>query len=103
MINISQHLYKDGLLVPEHSAASFFVQSNPEFLHSQSIPQILAVGESLSILKCILDDMHKFLSEFPADAKGWDAMIASVKSTISSPMNPAELLKILHNYYKSEW
>jgi len=66
------------------------------------LAHILAVGESISIPKCVLDDLLMFLNEFPADKNVWDAIIASVKNTISQPMTPLGLLDLLRNYYKSE-
>ncbi|MCK5851222.1 MAG: hypothetical protein KAH23_09930 [Kiritimatiellae bacterium] len=66
------------------------------------LAHILTVGESISIPKCILDDLLNFLDKFPADDKVWDAITTSVKSTISPPMTPLNLLYLLHNYYQSE-
>lgn len=66
------------------------------------LAHILAVGESVVIPKCILGDLLKFLDEFPADGKDWDAIISSVRNTVSQPMTHADILDLLRNYYQGE-
>lgn len=64
------------------------------------LAHILAVGESVSIPESVLVDLRHFLDEFPINGNDWDAIISSVKNTVSQPMTPLELLGLLHDYYK---
>ncbi len=63
------------------------------------LANILPVGTHLRLPQTVANDLSEFLGMHPEGSAEWDGILASVKTTVPSPMSPGDLQKFIHDFF----